>query len=122
MASDEVTLKLVLFHITSQDLVDDALALGFYHCPSLAEEGFIHCCQLEQLSGVIDRYYADDPDLCLLVIERDLLSAPVKFENTVGGDELFPHVYGPINITAVSKIKNGSSATLRRMTVKESIG
>jgi len=34
-------------------------------------------------------------------IDSGLLQAKLVFENTVGGDELFPHVYGEINMQAV---------------------
>lgn len=103
----------ILYHITNQELVDDALAIGSYHCASLMNEGFVHCCHLEQLPGVVERYYSGEPELCLLIIDRDLLGAPVKFENTVGGAELFPHVYGSVNITAVTEIKKLSAHALQ---------
>lgn len=103
---------LVLYHITTRDLVDDAQALGIYHCPSLMDEGFIHCCQFDQLAGVVERYYQDEPELCLLTIDRARLDVPVKMENTVGGSELFPHVYGPINMVAVERIGSYTSDSL----------
>lgn len=67
-----------------------------YRCASLDSEGFIHCCNQQQLHGVTARYYADVDDVHLLIIDVDRLVPPLILENTVGGDELFPHVYGPI--------------------------
>jgi uncharacterized protein (DUF952 family) len=40
-------------------------------------------------------------DLVLLHIDPDRLGVPVRCENLEGGQELFPHVYGPIPLTAV---------------------
>ena len=74
---------------------------GSYHTTSLDTEGFIHCCTEEQLGGVIQRYYADAHELVLLSIDAAALEADLVFENTVGGDELFPHVYGEISQQAV---------------------
>lgn len=67
-----------------------------YRCASLESEGFIHCCSQRQLPGVTARYYADVDDVHLLIIDVDKLTPALVLENTVGGDELFPHVYGPI--------------------------
>jgi len=95
----------MLYHVTSDELIADAHTLGSYYCPSLVDEGFIHCCQLDQLSGVVQRYYADEESLIVMAIDPNALESVVKYENTVGGTELFPHVYGPINMMAVTAIK-----------------
>jgi len=57
-----------------------------------------------QLKGVIERYYSGATGLLLLHIDSDLLRSELVFENTVGGEELFPHVYGEINMDAVVQI------------------
>jgi len=72
-----------------------------YTTASLQAEGFIHCCTETQLPGVLQRYYQDANELVLLNIDPSRLFAKLVFENTVGGAELFPHVYGPVNATAV---------------------
>lgn len=69
---------------------------------TLADEGFVHASYAEQVPGVLQRFYADLTDpLCLLRIDPGLLQAPVVAENLMGGDELFPHIYGPIPVAAV---------------------
>ena len=75
-----------------------------YRCESLTSEGFIHCCEQKQLFGVVSRYYQDIDDVFLLILDVDQLEAPLILENTVGGSELFPHIYGPINASAVTEI------------------
>ena len=72
-----------------------------YEAPSLADEGFIHCSTPSQVVSTANRYYAGRDDLVLLRIDPDRLTAEVRYENTVGGDELFPHVYGPVDRAAV---------------------
>ena len=94
----------MIFHIASQTDFDANAGNATYRCASLQTEGFIHCCSADQLAGVIERYYADVPDLLLITIDPDRLKAELVFENTVGGDELFPHVYGEINRDAVTEI------------------
>lgn len=74
---------------------------GEYRCESLDTEGFIHCCDRNQLVGVVSRYYQDVDDVVLLLLDADKITAALIRENTVGGSELFPHIYGPINSEAV---------------------
>lgn len=94
----------VIFHIASQADIDASNAGGTYRCASLQTEGFIHCCKADQLAGVVERYYASVPDLLLLTIDPDQLKADLVFENTVGGEELFPHIYGAINMDSVTEV------------------
>ncbi len=67
---------------------------------TLADEGFIHCSFPEQVQGVADRFYRDRPDVVLLEIDAATLTAPVRVEPVPGGDA-YPHVYGPIDRSAV---------------------
>lgn len=94
----------MIFHITSQTGLKAAQANRRYRCASLQSEGFIHCCKAEQLSGVVQRYYQDVAGLMVLSIDPDKLQAELVYENTVGGEELFPHVYGDINMDAVVQV------------------
>ena len=75
--------------------------MGSYESPTLKEEGFIHCAKRAQVKGVLERYYKDATNLIVLEIDERKIRSQIKYENTVGGPELFPHIYGPINIDAV---------------------
>ncbi len=69
---------------------------------TLAEEGFIHASRGDQWQGVRERFYADvDEPLVLLAIDTDLLASPIVEEEVGDSRETFPHVYGPINPSAV---------------------
>ncbi len=94
----------LLFHIAQSKDIDAAATTGSYRCESIDSEGFIHCCKPEQLQGVIKRYYEGATGLLLMHIDSDLLRADLVYENTMGGEELFPHVYGEINMDAVQQI------------------
>ncbi len=91
----------LIHHICTTDDLAVAQKTSSYRCDSLRTEGFIHCCLPGQLSGVIERYYSAATGLKLLHINADDLAEQPVYENTVGGDELFPHVYGEINMSAV---------------------
>ncbi len=67
---------------------------------TLEEVGFIHAARHDQVPGIRDVLYADVTEpLVVLEIETDLLEAEVRDEEV--GDEVFPHVYGPIPTSAV---------------------
>ncbi len=84
-----------------------------YSPDSLPEDGFVHCSPDEPATlAVINAFYRDAPKpLHVLVIDEARLDARVEFEAAapapppgVGGDVLFPHVFGPINRDAVVDI------------------
>lgn len=79
----------------------NALSTGSFASQDLEREGFIHFSERPQVQGVFNRYYSEKRELILLAVDETLLPVPVKRENTGGGSELFPHVYGPVPIAAV---------------------
>lgn len=96
--------KPCIFHIAnSADINTDDMDAD-YRCDSLASEGFIHCCDKHQLVDVVSRYYQQIDDVMLLVLDVEALEPALIHENTVGGSELFPHVYGAINRSAITDI------------------
>ena len=93
----------MIYHITNQSAWEAALQKGFYVTKSLENEGFIHTSALEQVPGVLARYYKNEPGLILLHINESKLSSPFKYEIAPSVNEMFPHIFGPINIDAVIK-------------------
>ena len=91
----------MIYHITYQVDWSFALDAGAYTADLLASQGFIHCSTREQVLPVAGRYYAGQTGLVLLCIKEEKLTAPVLYENLEGGEELFPHIYGPLNLEAV---------------------
>ncbi len=93
----------MIYHITTKPLWEEALKKGSYEPGSLFAEGFIHTSTLEQAPGVLERYYKNQPDLILLHIEETLLESPLKYELAPSVNEMFPHIFGPVNINAIVK-------------------
>jgi uncharacterized protein (DUF952 family) len=92
---------MMIFHITKRIEWEEALRAGEYRAASLNEQGFIHCSTSEQVVPVANFLFAGHCDLVLLCIEVGKLEAKVRYENCEGGQDLFPHVYGSINLDAV---------------------
>ena len=94
----------MIFHITSAATWDAARASGGYTADSLATEGFIHCSEADQYCWVANQRFRGRQDLVLLHIDETRLQAPVQRENLEGGERLFPHVYGTLNLDAVVQV------------------
>ena len=65
----------------------------------------MHCSTVEQVPGVLTRYYKDVPNLMLLHIEESKLTAPLKYELAPSVNEEFPHIFGQLNLDAVIKVE-----------------
>jgi uncharacterized protein (DUF952 family) len=97
----------ILLHICSTDEWRAAATLGEYRPASLAEVGFIHLSTPDQVHLPANRLYAGRPDLVLVRIDPARLTDPVRFEPGVASDPssmLFPHLYGPLPVTAVTSV------------------
>jgi uncharacterized protein (DUF952 family) len=93
----------MIYHITPRNAWEKALEKGAYEADSLSTEGFIHNSTLTQVPGVLERYYKGRTDLFLLHIDETMLQSPLKYELAPSVNEMFPHIFGPINIEAVVK-------------------
>ena len=96
----------MIYHCSLAGDWQAAQAVGEYTVSSrgrtLEQEGFVHASYPGQIAGVLQRFYADVTEpMCLLVIDPDKLGVPVIAENLTGGQELFPHIYGAIPVSAV---------------------
>jgi len=118
----------LIFHITSRDAALVARENGEYRAESLTREGMIHFSDIHQVLDVADRFYADRHGLVILAVDASRLKAELKYEAPVHpaeapenedfsrgkrlrysndpvdkplADDLFPHLYGPLNFDAV---------------------
>lgn len=95
----------LIYHITTNSEWKDAVNKGFYTTPSLKTEGFIHCSKEEQVKGVLGRYFSGKNDLVKLTIDTEKLQSELQYDVAPSVNEEFPHVYGPINLDAVTAVE-----------------
>ncbi|MBX3099437.1 MAG: DUF952 domain-containing protein [Salinibacterium sp.] len=69
---------------------------------TLSEVGFIHTSRVDQLTGVAERFYRNEPG-DLVVLEIDEGGLDVRSEDD-GLGESFPHVYGVIPVASVVRV------------------
>ncbi len=101
----------MIYHITTRDEWAAAQKAGSYRAASLDSEGFIHCSTWQQVLPVAKLFYRGRGDLLLLRIDESRLDAPLVWEAPAHPDpekagefdetDLFPHIYGVINLDAV---------------------
>jgi len=104
-----------IYHITTRSAWEQAQSDGQYTAPSLQSEGFIHCSTSAQVVEVANAFYRDVPNLVILCIEPDMLTSELKWEapahpsahaDAPSDAQLFPHVYGAINLDVVVAVVN----------------
>jgi uncharacterized protein (DUF952 family) len=89
-----------IYHIVLPEKWEAVKNDSSYLAGSLETEGFIHCSYDHQLDEVIERYYSDAPELVVLKLDIGKLTSKLVSEPSTGG-EIYPHIYGPINLDAV---------------------
>ncbi len=88
-----------IYHIASEKTWLEALEFGEYLHSSLGSDGFIHCSTGGQVVRTANRYFPGQSGLVLLEIDPALAASEIRYEDS--GGEMFPHLYGPLNLDAV---------------------
>lgn len=68
-----------------------------------ARDGFIHFSTADQVAATASRHFAGQSDLLVIAVNADALGDALRFEPSRGGD-LFPHLYGPLDLGAVIEV------------------
>ena len=93
-----------IYHLVPKSDWEAVSGESEYSAASLASEGFIHCSKDHvQLFAVARRLYRDRTDMLALELDTGALSSPIKEEPSRSG-EIYPHIYGQINKTAVVRV------------------
>ena len=95
-----------LFHLATRAEWLAAQVSGHYEAESLHTEGFIHLSTASQLEATARRHYAGRDDLVVLEIDPERLSWDLRYEESHG--ELYPHLYGPLDLPAVMSVQTFS--------------
>ena len=93
---------MLILHIATRAQWEAAQLTGLYDGNTLKIAGFIHCCTPGQLMYVLIKHYPRAVDHAIVEIETEKVTAEIKWE---GDPQKFPHIYGPLNLSAVTRIK-----------------
>ena len=94
----------IILHITTSKAWNKAAAEGIYRTDTLPMEGFIHCSTRDQVIQVANIRFRGQAGLILLFIDTDKVTRDIIYENLEGGQQMFPHIYGELNIDAVVQV------------------
>ena len=95
-----------IVHLCERAAWQEALLQGEYRAASLALEGFIHLSRPDQVVAVANRFYRGMQNLVLLWVAPQRLQADLRWE--AADQDTFPHLYGPLNISAVIAVTDFS--------------
>tara|TARA_B100001094_G_scaffold280635_1_gene291570 strand:- start:267 stop:566 length:300 start_codon:yes stop_codon:yes gene_type:complete len=95
-----------IIHITSLKFFDSQKDGEYYRSESFTEEGFIHFCEPQQLKKVLSRHFTGKDNLIALEFDANKIEVEVIYEDLYQQGETFPHVYGPINLSALISVKS----------------
>ncbi|WP_084032643.1 DUF952 domain-containing protein [Chelativorans sp. J32] len=95
----------LIYKICPAPLWRQAEERGFFAgAPVDMEDGFIHFSTATQVKETAAKHFKGQSDLLLIAVEEEQLGEALKYEVSRGGD-LFPHLYGPLPVAAVSRVE-----------------
>jgi uncharacterized protein (DUF952 family) len=97
-----------IFHITKREQWEKAKLKGVYRGDTLDSQGFIYCSTSQQIVKVANALFYAKRELLLLCIATNKIQSEIKYES-VGSEELYPHIYGYLNIDAVTMVADFES-------------
>jgi uncharacterized protein (DUF952 family) len=93
-----------IYKICSASLWRAAEKAGVFHgSEDDRRDGFIHFSTADQVEETAAKHFAGQADLLLIAVDSAKLGDALKWEPSRGG-ALFPHLYGPLLLSAVGKI------------------
>ena len=89
------------YHLVPAPYYESTDASADYTHEDFASDGFIHCTDgVGNVIATANRYCKeDDRPFLVLVIDKDKVSAEVKYEDP---KRIYPHIYGPLNRDAIA--------------------
>ncbi len=90
----------ITYHLVPSSVWESQRHLHEYVPEAFADDGFIHCTNgLVQLLEVANRFYTgDEREFVVLALDVASIVPDVRYDDT---GSLFPHIYGPLNTSAV---------------------
>ncbi len=90
----------VTHHLVPRQVWNRARRAATYTPGAFEMDGFIHCTNgLDELIRVANMFYKDQPgEYLALALHIPAIESDVRYDDP---DEVYPHIYGPLNTSAV---------------------
>ncbi|OQW50836.1 MAG: hypothetical protein A4S09_10945 [Proteobacteria bacterium SG_bin7] len=92
------------YHLIGEDDLRSRTRDGYIFEPSLETEGFTHAAKLDQVVAAANRHYKNVNRTLLLKIDESKLIYPLVYDYVERHKQYFPHIYGPLNLSAIEQI------------------
>ncbi len=91
----------IAYKLVAREEWETAVVTGPYGGSAVdLADGYIHLSGADTVAETARKYYADQDDLLMLVVDLPSLGETVVWEPSRGG-ALFPHIYGSLPTSAV---------------------
>jgi uncharacterized protein (DUF952 family) len=77
----------------------------FRGAPVDLADGYIHLSTSDQLQGTLDKHFAGQSGLVIAEVDLAQVEDSIRWEMSRGG-ALFPHIYGPLAMSAVIGVRH----------------
>ena len=95
----------IIYKIATRAQWTEAERAGvFAGAPIDLADGYIHFSTASQAKETAAKHFAGQADLLLVAVDAAKLGDALKYEVSRGGD-LFPHLYAPLDLSAVIWVK-----------------
>jgi uncharacterized protein (DUF952 family) len=74
-----------------------------------------------QINGLARRLYQGQDDLFLLEINEDIVRESVVYEDLYESNQLFPHIYGILNLDAIKGVYQVDSVVEENVTLQRRV-
>lgn len=95
---------MIFYHITTPEQWAKFKDQDFYEAEGWQTEGFIHASFAGQLEETLKIHYKGVSKVLILTIDSEKLTSKLIVEKSRNGED-FPHIYGAINKSAITEIK-----------------
>jgi len=94
-----------VYKICPEGALEEARKSGRFHgSADDARDGFIHLSAGHQVTGTLATHFVGQTNLVLIAIDPERLGERLRWETSRGG-ELFPHLYGPLDLAHVISVE-----------------
>ena len=94
--------RMPIYIVTRPETWAVAKVRGYFYEDSIASEGFIHASAWPQLNRVLTHYFGNAQTLLVLMVDPVRLRPPVRWELSRSNGDVYPHIYGILNLDAAS--------------------
>jgi len=90
----------ITYHLVPSSVWDTGKSSEWYKPEAYDVDGFIHCTNgIDQLVDIANMFYVTDArEFRVLILDAGRITSDVRYDDD---GQLFPHIYGPLNTSAV---------------------